>query len=536
MRKRCALRDRDSRTPVGYVRATPSCGSVSCRSVHVLQHSPPDRHNDEVPDTGHSCEPADGSRPGPPPPCAAERVVVRAVAEQYVRRDLGGVKPQSARPCSHRRRGETRPSLCGTRSPLVTRPTATSSDPAAPVAPGSVIERPGPGRVAASRASDGNVPGSVRVRGQLVDREARPRSRAGRGGTVLLAVRGHHLVDVGVAITATGGRLGAAFAGRRSPCPPAPPAGTAAATGPALAGRRGEVRSTSATTSTPSPTTWPRPRTCRRPRVWSPRRRRVVTGRGRRPRRRRAAGRSVDGADASWRGRRRARQRRHRVHGRTADPRAAFRDQLDVNLVGVWNTVQAAAPLMIDRARRGDRAHQLGLRADRTRRGRHGRQRRLRREQARCGRADADLRHLARPARHPRELREPDRRRDAHGAQPGGRGALRRRRRSGADPKPVDDVANLSTCRCVQVEDVTAAVAFLASDEARYITGVALPVDAGMLVRSLPTGLRTMTGLLVEVVGMPSSSLCGQQRVRVARSDRRPSCAASATPASRAIP
>jgi NAD(P)-dependent dehydrogenase (short-subunit alcohol dehydrogenase family) len=29
----------------------------------------------------------------------------------------------------------------------------------------------------------------------------------------------------------------------------------------------------------------------------------------------------------------------------------------------------------------------------------------------------------------------------------------------------------------------TAAVAFLASDEARYITGVALPVDAGMLVR-----------------------------------------------------
>ena len=30
---------------------------------------------------------------------------------------------------------------------------------------------------------------------------------------------------------------------------------------------------------------------------------------------------------------------------------------------------------------------------------------------------------------------------------------------------------------------ITAAVAFLASDEARYVTGVALPVDAGMLVR-----------------------------------------------------
>ncbi|GAB2459152.1 mycofactocin-coupled SDR family oxidoreductase [Jatrophihabitans fulvus] len=34
----------------------------------------------------------------------------------------------------------------------------------------------------------------------------------------------------------------------------------------------------------------------------------------------------------------------------------------------------------------------------------------------------------------------------------------------------------------VEVEDIANAVAFLASDEARYITGVALPVDAGMLV------------------------------------------------------
>ena len=50
-------------------------------------------------------------------------------------------------------------------------------------------------------------------------------------------------------------------------------------------------------------------------------------------------------------------------------------------------------------------------------------------------------------------------------------------------PKPVDDVTNLFDVPLVQVEDVTAAVAFLASDEARYITGVALPVDAEMLVR-----------------------------------------------------
>jgi NAD(P)-dependent dehydrogenase (short-subunit alcohol dehydrogenase family) len=36
-----------------------------------------------------------------------------------------------------------------------------------------------------------------------------------------------------------------------------------------------------------------------------------------------------------------------------ADPRRAFRDQLDVNLVGVWNTVHAAAPLMIEQGRGG---------------------------------------------------------------------------------------------------------------------------------------------------------------------------------------
>src|SRR3954464_13453518 len=38
---------------------------------------------------------------------------------------------------------------------------------------------------------------------------------------------------------------------------------------------------------------------------------------------------------------------------RAADPRQAFRDQLDVNLVGVWNTVQAAAPVLIEQGRGG---------------------------------------------------------------------------------------------------------------------------------------------------------------------------------------
>ncbi len=51
------------------------------------------------------------------------------------------------------------------------------------------------------------------------------------------------------------------------------------------------------------------------------------------------------------------------------------------------------------------------------------------------------------------------------------------------DPKPTDGVANLLDVALVEVDDITAAVAYLASDEARHATGDALPVDAGLLVR-----------------------------------------------------
>jgi (+)-trans-carveol dehydrogenase len=41
----------------------------------------------------------------------------------------------------------------------------------------------------------------------------------------------------------------------------------------------------------------------------------------------------------------------------------------------------------------------------------------------------------------------------------------------------------------VQPEDISAAVLWLASDEARYVTGVALPVDGGAL--TMPPGYRS---------------------------------------------
>jgi (+)-trans-carveol dehydrogenase len=52
-----------------------------------------------------------------------------------------------------------------------------------------------------------------------------------------------------------------------------------------------------------------------------------------------------------------------------------------------------------------------------------------------------------------------------------------------ADFAPVSQQMNALPVPWVEAEDVSQAVLFLASDEARYITGVALPVDAGVLVK-----------------------------------------------------
>lgn len=166
------------------------------------------------------------------------------------------------------------------------------------------------------------------------------------------------------------------------------------------------------------------------------------------------------------------------------DPRRAFRDQLDVNLIGVWNTVHAAAPLLIEHGRGGAvvlTSSAFGL----TGRGGDG-----------TGGSDGYV-----ASKHgvvglmrtfatwlgPHGIR-------VNCVNPSGvatrmvlNPAVEALFGGGVDPapdpKPVADVANLFDVGLVEVDDVTAAVAFLASEEARYITGVALPVDAGMLVR-----------------------------------------------------
>jgi SDR family mycofactocin-dependent oxidoreductase len=165
-----------------------------------------------------------------------------------------------------------------------------------------------------------------------------------------------------------------------------------------------------------------------------------------------------------------------------ADPRRAFRDQLDVNLVGVWNTVQAAAPLMIEQGRGGAvvlTSSAFGL-TGRGGDGTGGSDGYVASKHGVVGLMRTFATWLA-----PHGIR-------VNCVNPSGvatRMVLNPAVEAlfGGDgspaPKPTDDVANLLDVGLVEVQDVTAAVAFLASDEARYVTGVALPVDAGMLVR-----------------------------------------------------
>src|SRR3954468_23692419 len=168
---------------------------------------------------------------------------------------------------------------------------------------------------------------------------------------------------------------------------------------------------------------------------------------------------------------------------RAADPRDAFRDQLDVNLTGVWNTVQATAPVLVERHRGGAivlTSSAFGL-TGRGGSGRGGDDGYVASKHGVVGLMRTFATWLA-----PHGIR-------VNCVNPSGVAtpmvlnpaveALFGGGFGDESSKPTDDVANLLDVMLVEPEDVSAAVAFLASNEARYITGVALPVDAGMLVR-----------------------------------------------------
>jgi SDR family mycofactocin-dependent oxidoreductase len=162
----------------------------------------------------------------------------------------------------------------------------------------------------------------------------------------------------------------------------------------------------------------------------------------------------------------------------TADARAAFRDQLDVNLVGVWNTVQAAAPLMIEQGRGGAivlTSSTQGL----TGRGGDG-------SGGLSGYCAAKhgvvglmrtVAHWLAPHNirvntvHPTGVSSPMVLNDAVGQM------------IAEKPHFADVLANLMPVELVDVSDISNAIAWLVSDEARYVSGVTLPVDAGFTVK-----------------------------------------------------
>ncbi len=153
-----------------------------------------------------------------------------------------------------------------------------------------------------------------------------------------------------------------------------------------------------------------------------------------------------------------------------------FQEMIDVNLTGVWKTVKPAIPVMIEQGSGVDHPDQLDGGAGRVRQPRplHGRQ-------ARRRRADAHARRRARPAQrsgcnsvHPTTVDTPMIQNDVIRELFLGRTGATREEASG-EFKGV----NALPIPWVEAIDISNAVLYLASDEARYVTGHTQVVDAG---------------------------------------------------------
>jgi SDR family mycofactocin-dependent oxidoreductase len=159
-------------------------------------------------------------------------------------------------------------------------------------------------------------------------------------------------------------------------------------------------------------------------------------------------------------------------------PATAFREVLDVNLVGVWNTVHAAAPLMIEQGRGGSIVLTGSTMAliGRGGSGDPGSDGYVASKHAIVGLTRTWANWLAKHnirvnSVHPTGVSTPMIHNDAI------------QKMLSSLPADGPDMTNLLDVPLIEAEDVSAAVVWLVSDEARYVTGVALPVDAGMTVK-----------------------------------------------------
>jgi SDR family mycofactocin-dependent oxidoreductase len=154
------------------------------------------------------------------------------------------------------------------------------------------------------------------------------------------------------------------------------------------------------------------------------------------------------------------------------DPSAGFRDVIDVNLVGVWNTVEAALPAMIGRgggsivltsSTAGLKGTSAGLGYTAAKHGVVGLMRRYAVELAPQG--------IRVNSVHPTGVNTAMVDNEAM------------RTFLASAPIEFGGMTNLLPVELIEAIDVSNAIAWLVSDEARYVTGVALPVDAGFTAK-----------------------------------------------------
>jgi (+)-trans-carveol dehydrogenase len=162
-------------------------------------------------------------------------------------------------------------------------------------------------------------------------------------------------------------------------------------------------------------------------------------------------------------------------------PEQTWQDMIDISLTGVWHACKAAIPHLIA----GNRGGSIIITSSAAGAHGYGEHRPLRLGQARSGRLDArtdpgvgsalDTRQFAAPTTVNTDMIRND--------------PTYRLFRTDLQNPTVDDATdaflslNALPVRWVEPVDISNALLFLASDEARYITGVTLPIDAGCLVK-----------------------------------------------------
>lgn len=160
-----------------------------------------------------------------------------------------------------------------------------------------------------------------------------------------------------------------------------------------------------------------------------------------------------------------------------SDPIATFRDVLDVNLVGVWNTVEAAISTLVEQGSGGSivlisstaglkGVGGVGAGGQAYTASKHGVVGLMR---------NLAINHAEHNIRvntiHPTGVATPMIQNDVI------------QRLLNDSPDLIGATDNLLAVPLVDPDDISNAVLWLCSDEARYLTGVALPVDAGFTIK-----------------------------------------------------